>query len=60
MENESQEMSRAERMKILNEQAEARAREYEERKRQLEICKRCWMATYTGNGWYCPLPYCGR
>lgn len=39
---------------------EMRSKEYDDRRKQLELCKKCWMVAYTGDGWYCPLPYCGR
>ena len=53
-------MPRSERMRIIKEEADKRAKEYDEQRKQLEMCKKCWMVTYTGDGWYCPLPYCGR
>ena len=53
-------LPRSERMKIIEEEAEKRSKEYEDMRKQFETCKKCWMVTYTGNGWYCPLPYCGR
>lgn len=59
MENQNEE-SRSERIENIKEEAEKRSKEYEDRYKQLETCKKCWMVTYTGSGWYCPLPYCGR
>lgn len=53
-------LPRSERMKLIKQRAEELEKEYESQRKQLETCKKCWMATYTGNGWYCPLPYCGR
>ena len=53
-------MQKSDRMKRIKEEADRRTKEYEERCKQLEKCKKCWMVTYTGSGWYCPLPYCGR
>lgn len=35
-------------------------KQYVDRKQQIDKCKKCWMATYTGSVWYCPLPYCER
>lgn len=59
MENPN-DVSRSERMAKIKEEADRRTKEYEAQCKQLEMCKKCWMVTYTGSGWYCPLPYCGR
>lgn len=53
-------LPRSERMKRIKEEADRKTREYDDYRKQLEMCKKCWMVTYTGSGWYCPLPYCGR
>lgn len=60
MNDELMELTRSERMKAIEEKAQKLQKEYDERRKQLELCKKCWMVTYTGSGWYCPLPYCGR
>ena len=53
-------MSEPTKKKIDMEEAKRISEEYEHMRKQFEMCKRCWMSTYTGNGWYCPLPYCER
>lgn len=53
-------MSEPTKKKIDMEEAKRISEEYEHRRKQFEMCKKCCMATYTGTGWYCPLPYCGR
>lgn len=60
MDDELKELSRTERMKAIKERAEELEKEYDSQRKQIETCKKCWMVTYTGSVWYCPLPYCGR
>lgn len=51
---------RSERMKIINKNSDKKNKEFRELERKFETCKKCWMVTYTGSVWYCPLPYCER
>lgn len=43
-------LPRSERMRIIKEEADKRTKEYEAQRKQLELCKKCWMVTYTGDG----------
>lgn len=60
MEDELKEMPISERIEFIKEMATTLGENYESKWKQIERCKKCCMATYTGSGWYCPLPYCWR
>lgn len=61
IENPTPEQIQATNMMIREiEEMKRKAKEFNDKQKQFIKCTKCQWVTFTGSGWYCPLPYCGR